>query len=55
MVHELRGGRLREVGLDAKVATEEDLEEMATAWEEWAENEEAILGMMHGEILIRKA
>ncbi|ROV90139.1 hypothetical protein VPNG_09787 [Cytospora leucostoma] len=54
MVHELRGGRLREVGLSAKLATEEDLEEMATAWEEWAENEQAILGMMHGEILIRK-
>ncbi|KAK7739672.1 hypothetical protein SLS53_005639 [Cytospora paraplurivora] len=54
MVLELRGGRLREVGLDAKFATEEDLEEMATAWEEWAENEDAILGMMHGEILVRK-
>ncbi|ROV92766.1 hypothetical protein VMCG_09079 [Cytospora schulzeri] len=54
MVDQLRIGRLREIGLAAGLGTEDDLEEMATAWEEWSESDEAILGMMHGEILIRK-
>lgn len=54
MVDQLRTGRLRQIGLAAGLATDDDLEEMATAWEEWSESEGAILGMMHGEILIRK-
>lgn len=33
MVDQLRGGQLRQVGLAAELVTEEDLKEMATAWE----------------------
>lgn len=54
MVDQLRQGRLRSIGLSTKLSTEEDLDEMAEAWQKWAEAEGAILGMMHGEILIRK-
>lgn len=55
MVDALTKGRLRSVGLSSKLATEDDLQEMAAAWEEWASADGAILGMLHGEILIRKA
>lgn len=54
MVEGLSKGRLRSVALSSKLATEEDLQEMAAAWEEWANADGAILGMLHGEILIRK-
>lgn len=55
MVDALSKGRLRGVGLSSRLATEDDLKEMAAAWEEWAIADGAILGMLHGEILIRKA
>lgn len=54
MVDQLRQGQLRSIGLSTKLTTDEDLDEMAAAWEKWAQTEGAILGMMHGEILIRK-
>jgi hypothetical protein len=54
MVERVRGGRLREVGLKSGLVTENDLEEMAKAWEEWAERDDASLAMMHGEILIQR-
>lgn len=55
MVDSLTKGRLRGLGLSSKLATEEDLQEMVAAWEEWATADGAILGMLNGEILIRKA
>ncbi|KAE8447220.1 hypothetical protein EG329_011051 [Mollisiaceae sp. DMI_Dod_QoI] len=54
MVERVRGGKIRNAALAAGWVTEEDLEEMAKAWEEWEETDEASLGMMHGEILIQK-
>jgi hypothetical protein len=45
---------LREVGLKSGLVTENDLEEMAKAWEEWAGRDDASLAMMHGEILIQR-
>jgi hypothetical protein len=54
MVERVRGGRLREVGLKSGLVTENDLEEMSKAWEEWAERDDASLAMMHGEILIQR-
>ena len=50
----LRGGRLREGGLTFRLATENDLEEMARAWEEWARREDSSLAMLHGEVLVQK-
>lgn len=54
MADALSKGRLRSIGLSSKLATEDDLQEMVAAWEEWATADGAILGMLHGEILIRK-
>ncbi|KAJ6572110.1 S-adenosyl-L-methionine-dependent methyltransferase [Mycena capillaripes] len=54
MVDLLRGGRLREVAISALKVTETELEGMATAYEEWLERDDAIVGMIHGEILIQK-
>jgi hypothetical protein len=48
------GSLLRYIGLKAGFATEEDLQEMSRAWEEWAEREDSTLAMIHGEILIQK-
>lgn len=50
----VRGGRMRENGLKSGLITENDLEEMAMAWEEWTEKDDASLAMMHGEILIQR-
>jgi hypothetical protein len=36
------------------VATEDKLETMANAWEEWKDREDASLGIIHGEILSQK-
>jgi hypothetical protein len=54
MVGIIRGGRIRQKVLELGLATEDDLEEMAKAWEEWQEREDAIVGMMHGELLVQK-
>lgn len=53
MVDILHGGRLREAGLKAGLATEDELGEMAKAWEEWGSRDDANLGMLHGEIIIQ--
>ena len=51
---QLRGGALREKALKFGLGTENDLEEMAKAWEEWAMRDDASLAMLHGEILVQK-
>lgn len=51
---QLRGGSLREKALKFGLGTENDLEEMAKAWEEWAKRDDASLALLHGEILIQK-
>lgn len=51
---QLRGGGLREKAQRFGLGTEDELEEMAKAWEEWAKRDDAILAMLHGEILIQK-
>lgn len=51
---QLRGGSLREKALKFGLGTENDFEEMAKAWEEWATRDDASLAMLHGGILIQK-
>ncbi|KAF2489896.1 S-adenosyl-L-methionine-dependent methyltransferase [Lophium mytilinum] len=51
---QLRGGSLREKALKFGLGTENDFEEMAKAWEEWAKRDDASLAMLHGEILVQK-
>ncbi|KAI1774582.1 hypothetical protein F4818DRAFT_66300 [Hypoxylon cercidicola] len=53
MAELVRGGRMRGVALDAKLATEDELEEMAKAWDDWWVKEDASLAMMLSEILIQ--
>ncbi|KAK9784026.1 putative Methyltransferase domain-containing protein [Seiridium cardinale] len=54
LIDQIKGGRMRKGAIDAKVLTENEFAEMATAWEEWAERDDAIVAMMSGEILIQK-
>ncbi|KAF2004815.1 S-adenosyl-L-methionine-dependent methyltransferase [Amniculicola lignicola CBS 123094] len=54
LCEQLRGGGLREKALKFGLGTENEFEEMAQAWEEWAEKEDAMLAMLQGEILIQK-
>ena len=51
---QLRRGSLREKALRLGLGTENDLEEMAKAWEEWAKRDDASLALLHGEILVQK-
>jgi len=51
---QLRGGSMREKALKFGLGTENDFEEMAKAWEEWAKRDDASLAMLHGEILVQK-
>jgi hypothetical protein len=45
---------LREKALKFGLGSDDDFEEMARAWEEWAERDDASLAMLHGEILVQK-
>jgi 2-polyprenyl-3-methyl-5-hydroxy-6-metoxy-1,4-benzoquinol methylase len=51
---QLRGGSLREKALKFGLGTENDFEEMAKAWEEWAKRDDASLAMLQWEILVQK-
>jgi len=51
---QLRGGSLRGKALKFGLGTENDFEEMAKAWEEWAKRDDASLAMLHGEVLVQK-
>jgi hypothetical protein len=51
---QLRGGSLRDIALKFDLGTEDGLEKMSKAWEEWAEKDDASLAMLHGEILVQK-
>ena len=54
MTERFREGGIREKALQEKLASEQELDEMAGAWDEWIAAEDACHGSMHGEILIRK-
>jgi hypothetical protein len=45
---------MREKALKFGLGTENDFEEMAKAWEEWARRDDASLAMLQVEILIQK-
>ena len=46
---------MREGALKSRIATENDFDEIAKAYEEWTErDDDASIAMMHGEILIQK-
>lgn len=49
-----RSGEIGKKALEMGLATQEELEEMARAWEEWSVAEDAWFGCLHGQVLIRK-
>lgn len=49
-----RGGGVGEIAKKMGLASGSDLEEVAVAWEGWAEREDSSLAMIHGEIFIEK-
>ena len=53
MSERLKTGGMRKIAIQNGLATEEDIEGMIKSWEEWQGREEASLGMMNGEIIIR--
>ncbi|KAK6537148.1 hypothetical protein TWF694_011346 [Orbilia ellipsospora] len=54
MCQQLRGGGFRDRALKFGLEVKEDFEEMAKAWEEWAQREDATLSSLHAEILVQK-
>jgi SAM-dependent methyltransferase len=55
MIERLRTGQMRTKGLEMGLVTEEGIEEMIKAWEEWIETADATLGIMNGEVIVTKA
>jgi hypothetical protein len=55
MIERLRTGQMRSKGIELGITTEEKIEEMIKAWQEWIETEDATLGIVNGEIIIKKA
>jgi hypothetical protein len=53
MTSRARDGESRRKSLELGLATEQEMDEMADAWEQWGESEDASMGMMHGEIIIQ--
>ena len=54
MAERIRSGGMRKKALESKLASEQDLDEMADAWDEWVAAEDGVHASMHGEILVRK-
>ncbi|KAK7185259.1 hypothetical protein DPSP01_000900 [Paraphaeosphaeria sporulosa] len=54
LCEQLRGGGLRAKAMKFELGEDEDFEEMAKAWEEWAERDNSSLAMLQGQILIQK-
>lgn len=50
----IRHGEMRKKAIELGMIQDEDVEEMASAWEEWAKRDDASVGMLHGEIVIHK-
>jgi hypothetical protein len=55
MIERLRTGQMRSKGLEMELVTEEGIEQMIKAWEEWIETADATLGIMNGEVIVTKA
>ncbi|KAF5018233.1 hypothetical protein F66182_9796 [Fusarium sp. NRRL 66182] len=54
MKDRLLGGFMRDKSVEMGIATEAELDDMAKAWEQWIETDDASLGIMNGELLITK-
>ncbi|KAF1966605.1 S-adenosyl-L-methionine-dependent methyltransferase [Bimuria novae-zelandiae CBS 107.79] len=53
LITHIKRGPMHERGIGAGW-TADDLDDMATAWEDWAAREDSSLSMLHGEIIVKK-
>ncbi|KAK4120099.1 S-adenosyl-L-methionine-dependent methyltransferase [Parathielavia appendiculata] len=54
MIERLKTGQMRSKGIEMGITTEQEIEDMIKAWREWVETEDATLGIMNGEVIIKK-
>ncbi|KAK3402312.1 S-adenosyl-L-methionine-dependent methyltransferase [Sordaria brevicollis] len=54
MIERLRTGEMRKKGIELALTTEEGVEEMIRGWREWMGREDANLGIVNGEVIVRK-
>ena len=54
MASRIRNGEMRKKTLELGQVSEEELDRMGDAWDQWIETEDASFGCMHGEVLITK-
>ncbi|KAI5457068.1 S-adenosyl-L-methionine-dependent methyltransferase [Mariannaea sp. PMI_226] len=54
MSQRLRDGQMRSKAIELGIATEDEIEEMIKAWDEWSRTDDATLGIMNGEALVTK-
>ncbi|KAK3354698.1 hypothetical protein B0H65DRAFT_544001 [Neurospora tetraspora] len=54
MIERLRTGQMRGRGIELGLTTEEGVEEIVKGWEEWMERGDATLGIVNGEVIVRK-
>ena len=53
MADRCMNGNTRKKALEAGIATEDEMQEMAQAWKKWMDAEDGWFGCMHGEVLVR--
>lgn len=54
MIERLKTSQMKTKGIELGIVTEEGVGEMIEAWEQWIETNEATLGIMNGEVIIKK-
>ncbi|KAK4096352.1 hypothetical protein N658DRAFT_501689 [Parathielavia hyrcaniae] len=54
MIERLRTGQMRSKGIEMGITTEEAIESMIKAWREWIETEDTTLGIVNGEVTIKR-
>lgn len=54
MISRLQTGQMRDKGLEMGITTVQDIEDMIKAWREWIRTEGATLGLMNGEVIVKK-
>jgi len=52
MMERIKHGQMRVKALEMKLRSEQDLNAMATAWDDWARAEDAMMGLVNGELII---
>ncbi|KAF7551389.1 hypothetical protein G7Z17_g5043 [Cylindrodendrum hubeiense] len=54
MMERLKTGQMRGKAIELGIATEQEIDDMVNAWDEWSKTDDAILGIMNGEVLVDK-